>query len=55
MKKEITFEQLVVKVQQQEDTVVQLLKIIAATNHRITELQMLHERNKVKGDKDASN
>jgi len=39
----ITFEELVKKVQQQEDTVVQLVKIIAATNHRISELQTKQE------------
>lgn len=43
MKEEITFSELVKKVQQQEDTVVQLLKIIAATNHRITDLQTKHQ------------
>lgn len=41
----ISFDDLVRKVQQQEDTVVQLLRIIAATNHKITELQMKHEKN----------
>lgn len=41
---EISFEDLVRKVQQQEDTVVQLLRIIAVTNHKITELQMRHEK-----------
>ena len=43
MKQTITFEQLVKKVQQQEDTIVQLIKIIAATNHRIAELQSTQE------------
>ena len=36
-------EELAKKVQQQEDTVVQLVKIIAATNHRISELQVAYE------------
>ncbi|MBO1001551.1 hypothetical protein ACFSKI_16010 [Pseudogracilibacillus auburnensis] len=39
----ISYEELVRKVQQQEDTVAQLVKIIAATNHRISELQVKQE------------
>lgn len=39
----ITFEELVKKVQQQEDTVAQLVKIIASTNHRISEIQIKQE------------
>lgn len=39
----MTFEELVKKVQQQEDTVVQLVRIIAATNHRISEIQIKQE------------
>lgn len=39
----ITFDELVKKVKQQEDTVVQLVRIVAATNHRIAELQVKHE------------
>jgi len=39
----MTFKDLVKKVKQQEDTVVQLVKIVAATNHRISELQAKHE------------
>jgi len=44
MENNITFKDLVKKVQQQEDTVVQLVKIVAATNHRISELQLKQER-----------
>ena len=43
MENNITFKDLVKKVQQQEDTVVQLVKIVAATNHRISELQLKQE------------
>ncbi len=43
MEKTMTFDELVKKVQQQEDTVVQLVRIIAATNHRISELQSRQE------------
>jgi len=43
MNHSMTFEELVKKVQQQEDTVVQLVKIVAATNHRISELQSKQE------------
>jgi|GEM_PF-3190602 len=43
MKRLITFDELVKKVQQQEDTVVQLVRIVAATNHRIAELQAKQE------------
>lgn len=39
----ITFDELVKKVKQQEDTVVQLVRIVAATNHRISELQVKQE------------
>lgn len=39
----MTFKDLVKKVKQQEDTVVQLVKIVAATNHRISELQAKQE------------
>lgn len=44
MDKIITFDDLVRKVKQQEDTVVQLVKIVAATNHRITELQSKQQK-----------
>lgn len=37
---QLTFEELIRKVQQQEDTVTQLVRIIASTNHRISELQI---------------
>lgn len=40
MPQQITFEELVRKVQQQEDTVAQLVRIVATTNHRIAELQV---------------
>lgn len=40
MKRLTSFEELARKVKQQEDTVVQLVKIVAATNHRISELQV---------------
>jgi succinate dehydrogenase hydrophobic anchor subunit len=43
MNRTTTFEELIKKVQQQEDTIVQLVKIIAATNHRISELQIIQE------------
>jgi len=43
MRYSVTFKELVKKVQQQEDTVAQLVKIIAATNHRISELQVKQE------------
>jgi len=39
----ITFNELVEKVKQQEDTVAQLVRIVAATNHRIAQLQHKHE------------
>ncbi|HLR72423.1 MAG TPA: hypothetical protein VK085_13460 [Pseudogracilibacillus sp.] len=43
MKYQITFDQLAQKVKQQEDTIAQLVKIIASTNHRISELQVKQE------------
>ncbi len=43
MSKQISYDELVRKVQQQEDTVAQLVRIIATTNHRIAELQIKQE------------
>jgi len=43
MNTQITLEELIRKVQQQEDTVTQLVRIIASTNHRISELQVKQE------------
>lgn len=44
LKEQITFDDLVRKVEHQEETVVQLLKIVAATNNRIAELQSQTKR-----------
>jgi len=43
MKRQLTLEELIRKVQQQEDTVAQLVRIIASTNHRVSELQVKQE------------
>ena len=43
LKSHMTFDELVRKVQQQEETVAQLVRIIAATNHRISDLQLKQE------------
>lgn len=43
LEKTLTFDDLVKIVQQQEDHVLQLMKIIAATNKRISELQTRYE------------
>jgi len=43
MSKTMTFNQLVEKVKKQEDTVTQLVKIVAATNHRLADLQLKHQ------------
>jgi len=43
MSRQISYDELVQKVQQQEDTVAQLVRIIATTNHRIAELQIKQE------------
>lgn len=43
MSSQITYEELVRKVQQQEDTVAQLVRIIATTNHRLAEIQIKQE------------
>lgn len=43
LEKTVNMEALVRKVQQQEDKILQLVKIIAATNKRIAELQTRYE------------
>lgn len=49
MTKSVTFSELVEKVEQQENTVAQLIKIVAATNHRMTEIQMKQKYTDEKG------
>lgn len=41
-----TLEELAKKVQQQEETVAQLVRIIAATNHRVSDLQLVYKQQK---------
>lgn len=48
MKRLPSYEELVKKVQQQDDTIVQLVKILAATNHRVSELQAVYKGENVK-------
>lgn len=43
----VSFDELVRKVQQQEDTVAQLVKIIAATNHRVSEVKNKQDSMKI--------
>lgn len=43
MEETLTLEQLVKKVKQQEETIIQLVKIIASTNKRVAELQVKQE------------
>lgn len=43
MERQLTLEELSRKVRQQEDTVAQLVRIIAATNHRISDLKVKQE------------
>lgn len=43
MDKPLSIEELSRKVKQQEDTIVQLVRIIASTNHRVSELQVKQE------------
>lgn len=40
----IAFDALVVKVQQQEETITQLVEIVAATNRKLTELTRKREK-----------
>lgn len=46
MKYKMTIEELARKVQQQEETVAQLVKIVAATNHRVSDLQLVYDGQK---------
>lgn len=43
MKPEPTIKELAKRVEQQEETLVQLVKIIASTNHRVSEIQVAYE------------
>lgn len=43
MKEEPSVKELAKKVEQQEETIVQLVKIIASTNHRVSEIQVAYE------------
>ncbi|HLQ95563.1 MAG TPA: hypothetical protein VK108_04190 [Pseudogracilibacillus sp.] len=43
MKREPTVKELAKRVEQQEETLVQLVKIIASTNHRVSEIQVAYE------------
>lgn len=43
MKTEPSVKELAKKVDQQEETIVQLVKIIASTNHRVSEIQVAYE------------
>ncbi|MEC5422850.1 hypothetical protein QGM71_04970 [Virgibacillus sp. C22-A2] len=45
-KEQLTFNKLVSKVQQHEETITQLVEIIAATNRRITDLTTDKKENK---------
>jgi len=43
MSSRLTYEELLKKVKQHEDTLTQLVRIVASTNHRITEIQVKQE------------